>query len=312
MTYHLITMIGEIVAAAGVVAACAKLALAQRSRGRGISVIIPFRCLDPDDQRVRNFEWLRRYWAEQLPGAEVIVGEDADWNRPFSKSTAVNNGVAKSKGDILVVVDADGYIAAESVLHCAKEIREARKRDERLWFVPYRQFYRMTKEASQWLLRSEPRKPHAFQEPLADCFRMGENDPSIGHWYGAMIQIMPREAFEAVGGWDERFQGWGGEDAAALRAMDTLYAPHKTLPGQVLHVWHPQLGPQGKAAQIHWKDRMWEGQTDPGANDKLSTQYYGAYRKPERMRKLVDEGKREHNQRPSKGRQRHHHHRKSH
>lgn len=291
MTEHII--IGVALATAAVASATlAGTLLARRLRkGAGISIIIPFRCSDPDDQRVKNLEWLRLYWRAQLPGAEIVMGEDSDWNRPFSKSIAVNDGAAKATGDIFVIVDADGYISAESVLHCASEIRAARKKGERLWFVPYRQFYRMTQDASQWLLRSDPAKPFKFQEPLPDIFTMGDNDPHIGHWYGAMIQICPREAFELVGGWDERFRGWGGEDAAATHAMDTLYAPHKTLPGQVLHVWHPQLGPQGKAAQVHWKERMWEGQPDPGANNKLSNKYYGAYRNPEKMRKLVDEGR---------------------
>ena len=290
MTGHEMIIGIEIVAVVGVIASMGALALRPR-KGHGISIIIPFRCSDPDDQRVKNLEWLKRYWRSQLPGAEIVMGEDPDWNRPFSKSIAVNNAAARAKGDIYVIVDADGYISAESVLHCAHEIREARKKGERLWFVPYRQFYRLTQDASKWLLRSDPAQPYKFQEPLPDIFMMGENDPHIGHWYGAMIQICPREAFEIVGGWDERFRGWGGEDAAALRAMDTLYAPHKTLPGQVLHVWHPQLGPNGKSAQVHWKERMWEGQSDPGANEKLSNRYYGAYRNPEKMRKLVDEGR---------------------
>lgn len=288
-----ITAVTAAVSAGALAAAQARIRRFTRRfrKGYGISIIIPFRCADPDDQRVRNLAWLKLYWKFQLPGAEVISGDDVDWDRPFSKSVAVNNGVAKSSGDILLIIDADGYISVKNVLHCASEIRAARAQGQRLWFVPYRQFYRLTEAASKWLLRSDPNKPHQYPEPLPHLFTLaGANDPFIGHWYGAMIQIMPREAFEITGGWDERFRGWGGEDAAALRATDTMYAPHKTLPGQVLHVWHPQLGPLGKAEQVHWKERMWEGQQDPGVNEALSMKYYGAYRNPARMRKLIDEG----------------------
>ena len=84
-----------------------------------------------------------------------------------------------------------------------------------------------------------------------------------------MIQIMPREAFDTVGGWDTRFRGWGGEDHAAMRAMDTLYTLHKTLPGQVLHIWHPQLSPDGAAKLVNWRNRMWEGQTEVGVNNMV-------------------------------------------
>jgi hypothetical protein len=218
------------------------------------------------------------------------MGDDPT-GQPFSKSVAVNNAAAKAKGDVFVIIDADGYMQADSVLYCAEEIRTARKRGKKLWFVPYRQFYRLTEEASRCLLQSDPASPFPFPEPLASMFILGGTaDTKVGHWYGAMVQIMSREAFKTVGGWDQRFRGWGGEDHAAMRAMDTLYGLHMTLPGQVLHVWHPQIGPQGTATEVHWKERMWEGQDQPGVNDSLSNLYYGAQGKPDRMRKLVDEG----------------------
>lgn len=295
-------------------------------RGKGISILIPFRCKGKHHPRARNVEWLKKYWRAQLPEAELIIGTDPDWDLPFSKSVAVNDAVSKSSGDILVIVDADGYIPVETVLECAAEIREARSRGHRLWFVPYRQFYRLTEKASARLLDSSPKHPLKFSEPISHAYQMGGNDPRVGHWYGAMIQICPREAFDITGGWDERFRGWGGEDHAAMRAMDTMYGLHKTMPGQVLHVWHPQIGPEGEFSQVHWKDRMWEGQFSPGVNDALVQKYIGAYRRPERMAKLIaewhrwrDEHKHCHEHRghchhheKHHHHHRHHHHRHSH
>lgn len=263
-------------------------------RGRGISIIVPFHCTDPEDQRAKNWKWLHEYWRCKLPGAEIIVGHDRraeEEGLPFSKSTAVNHAVERSHGDILVIVDADGYIEVEQVLHCAHKIREARERGHRLWYVPYRQFYRLTQEAAWKLLHSSPCHPYKFSHPPAKCDIQSTDGSQHGHWYGAGIQIMPREAFDEVGGWDERFRGWGGEDHAAMRAMDTLYWRHKTLPGQFLHVWHPMIGPKGTSQKlVDWRHRMWKNQPDPGANDKLSGRYYGANGHRERMRKLVDDG----------------------
>jgi glycosyltransferase involved in cell wall biosynthesis len=304
-------MLTEIAAITGMLATLTTLAL-KRFRGRGISIIIPFRSPNKGNQRVKNLEWLMRYWKTQLPGAEIIIGEDPEPDKPFSKSAAVNNGVEKSTGDVLVIVDADGYISPDSVLHCAKEIRHAIKRGQHLWFIPYRQFYRLTEEASRLLLASNPKRPVDFTEPVHPAHVLQDTDPTVGHWYGAMIQIMPREAFDCVGCWDERFIGWGGEDHAAMRAMDTLYSLHKTLPGQVLHVWHPQIGPQGSATQVHWKDRMWEGQASPQANDILSGRYYDAYRNVEKMQKLVNEAKDYRKHRDHHGHHHHHHHRHHH
>ena len=259
-------------------------------KGKGISIIIPFRCLDSTHPRMRNIQWLKKYWKSQLPAAELIIGEDPDTNVPFSKSVAINNGVREAKGDILVVVDADGYLDIDSVLHCAKEIRDARKLGHKLWFVPYRLFHRLTESASQRLLASNPKKPLIFSTPPGPEDRFGNDDASTGHWYGAMIQIMPKEAFEIVGGWDPLFRGWGGEDHAAMRAMDTLYSSHKTLPGQVLHVWHPQIGNNGSTGWVPAKERRWEGQNDPAINSRLSWRYYWSAGRPGSMRRLLDEG----------------------
>jgi GT2 family glycosyltransferase len=194
-------------------------------------------------------------------------------------------------GDIFVIVDADGFVDAKSVLLCAEKIRRARERGHRLWYVPYRQFYRLSKNASRRLLKSIPCHPLAFPTPPNSCDILNNSGSQHGHWFGAGIQILPREAFDKVGGWDERFRGWGGEDHAATRATDTLYWPHKTLPGQFLHIWHPMFSSTAVKEWVDWNERVWAGQVLSGANDELSRKYYGANGHPERMRKLVQEGR---------------------
>jgi glycosyltransferase involved in cell wall biosynthesis len=221
------------------------------------------------------------------------IGEDPlalhDESVPFSKSVAVNDAARKAKGDVFVIVDADGYVSADAVLLCAKQIRRARAQKHRLWYVPYRQFYRLTEDATARVIESDPKKPYVYATPPHDQCILDTSGSQHGHWYGAMIQIMSREAFDAVGGWDPRFRGWGGEDHAAMRAMDTLYWRHKTMPIQVLHLWHPMFSPEGTSAWVDWRYRMWRGQTKAGANDDLSGRYYGANGDPVRMRKLVNE-----------------------
>jgi hypothetical protein len=212
---------------------------------------------------------------------------------PFSKSVAVNDAARKAKGDVFVIVDADGYVSADAVLHCATQIRKAISKKQRLWYVPYRQFYRLTEDATNRILESNPNDPYVCTTPPPEQCTL-DTDPSgsqHGHWYGAMIQIMPREAFNEIGGWDPRFRGWGGEDHAAMRALDTLYWRHKTMPIQVLHMWHPMFSPEGTSAWVDWRYRMWQGQTKAGANDDLSGRYYGANGSQERMRNLVNEWK---------------------
>src|SRR5580693_2230509 len=126
--------------------------------GKGISLLIPFR--SDGGHRARNWDWLKRHWEFHLPDAEIVMGEDQESldnpSIPFSKSVAVNDAAKKAKNDIFVILDADGYIEPESIVYCARKIREARKRNQKLWYVPYRRFHRLTKEASERILHSFP------------------------------------------------------------------------------------------------------------------------------------------------------------
>lgn len=266
------------------------LAPKDHCKGRGISVIIPFRSSKYYPRQDRNFRWIKRYYECQLPGAEIIVGHDWHTHKPFSKSAAVNDGVRRSHGDVLVVVDADGYVPIESILFCAHEIRREREKGNRLWFIPYRNFYRLTHHASLKVLLSSPCNPYIFPIPPDPCDVQNTSGSGHGHWYGALVQIVPREAFDCVGGWDTRFRGWGGEDHSIMRATDTLYWHHKTIPGQVLHLWHPMLGTSGLGSWVEWKDRLWDNQETSGQNNQLATRYSKANGDVLRMRELVEEG----------------------
>ncbi len=221
-------------------------------KGHGLSILVPFYCADETNQRVANWQWLKRYWETQLPGAEVIIGKDLaslDGSVPFSKSVAINDAARHAKGDIFVIADADGYVPIEAVLESAHRIRKARRKNQRLWYVPYRHFYRLTEAAAQKVLQSHPGNPHTFSDIGGSEYVTNEKGSPFGHWYGALIQIMPREAFETVGGADPRFRGWGGEDHSLMHAVDTLWGRHKTLSGHVMHLWHPVLSP---TVQSEW------------------------------------------------------------
>lgn len=252
-----------------------------RDSGKGISLIVPFR----DDRAVgrgANWAWLRRHWQHELPSAEIVIGEDD--GQPFSKTCAVNNAFQRSNPacDVIVMIDADCYIDCQVIVQCAARIREARTWGEPLWFVPYRHLYRLTGEATASLVASDPRHPREFTTPH-NPFDVGSSEElaAIGHRFGALIQIFPREAFLAVGGMDPRFRGWGGEDVTMVRVLDTLYGVHETTPNEVLTLWHTALG--------NVFLRKWCGQNNVGANDRLSIRYRATRRDPLRMKAVIRE-----------------------
>ena len=248
--------------------------------GAGISLLVPFRD-DERGARTAAWSWLRAYWEHALPDASLVIGEDD--GVPFSKTCAFNDAYRKSDkaNDVLVMLDADCYIDPGVILTCAERIREARRWNEPLWFIPYRWLYRLTERSTKRLLASSPQRPHVFATPPNPEDVASTFGSAIGHRFGALIQIMPREAFEMVGGCDPRFRGWGGEDVTFLRVLDTIYGTHETTRNEVLTLWHPAIGDVFL--------RKWHGQPETGANNSLSVHYRKMRRDPARMKAVVHE-----------------------
>ena len=261
-----------------------------------ISLLVPFGGKDP--WRLLVWSWLSRYWRHHLTGYEIIVGRDRKstkrWHRrhprPFSKAVAVNNAFKRSHGDIIAIVDADAYLDYAVVMHWAERLRAQRDAGVRSWAIPYRYLLRLTEAATQALLATNPSEPFQFPVPPPAKDVEGSEGSAWGHVYGALIQVMPREAFVTVGGMDERFVGWGGEDRAFLLALETLWGPYQNSPNHVYHLWHPKIiaaegiDAHGKRSEI----RAWPGQVRIRSNDWLSGPYDMAAGNPEKMRALVD------------------------
>lgn len=247
----------------------------RRHRGKGISLLFPFRADTSDRQII--FDWLIAYYEHHLPMAEIVVGVDD--GHPFSKTCAVNDAASIATGDVYVIIDADCYIDTDQILKAAHKIRFARDFGRKEWFIPYRTLWRLNHEATVELLESNPEG--RFYEPnpwaVENCDGSG-----FGHWFGALIQIMPREAFRAVGGMEPRCRGWGVDDISFAMAVDTLFARHRTLDGCVVTPDHVVFGER--------HHRKWVGQDRRDPNGNLGSRYRAAWGDPARMRALVDEG----------------------
>jgi hypothetical protein len=74
------------------------------------------------------------------------------------------------------------------------------------------------------------------------------------------INVVTRALWEDVGGFDERFVGWGHEDRAFVHAVEILHGPRKRVPGHMLNLWHPKRRQQPTAEYFAHQERnhyMW-------------------------------------------------------
>lgn len=246
-----------------------------------LSILIPFSSTDPI--RKRNFEWLVRYWLHELPYAEILIGTSS--SPIFCKGEALNNAASRSHGKVLAILDADAYLRGSVLMGCVNNILEAQQNNTNLWYVPYRNLYRLSPKTTFDIVASDPKAPLRLPTP-PDPSMLLNNGGTIqyGHKYGAMLMIFPRTAYNIIGGFDERFKGWGGEDIALVKALDTLFSHYKTTSNDILHLWHPFYGSD-------YKTRVWEGQEKGQANSKFANEYFNAASQPSKMKKVIEASK---------------------
>jgi GT2 family glycosyltransferase len=67
----------------------------------------------------------------------------------------------------------------------------------------------------------------------------GEGDNQKINLCGGVVAFS-RGAFEAVGGWDEDFVGWGGEDDMMTFKVEAAGLRTASMPYRCYHLWHPR------------------------------------------------------------------------
>lgn len=178
-----------------------------------IAVLIPWR--GGDAHRERLFEYILPRW--QSTGVEVCVGVD-DPGRPFNCSRAINRAFKQAKADCFAVFGADYLPMPETV------------------------------EKTRWTLRSQPWVPMlsrtgyysaASTEEILTGRDPGELNLEYELPFATSMIAFTRSAFVESGGMDERFEGWGFEDAAHRQTLIGLYGDYPALPFTSRTLWHP-------------------------------------------------------------------------
>jgi hypothetical protein len=207
------------------------------------TLLFPWR---EDPERRRIFDWVQERWARHFPGVEMCQGASPDG--PFNRGAAVNAAARLASTEILVIADADTTFRNPAVIEEALELADTGAP----WVLPYTIYYNLLPELTAAILS---RPPAAHLGP-PDVWEHRLDTAVSG------IIVVRRDAFERVGGYDERFVGWGFEDRAFEITLNSLCGRVHRLDGDVLHLWHP-MGPRFESPEA-------------AANQQLARQYQRA------------------------------------
>lgn len=199
-----------------------------------LDVLIPWGGDIDDPWRTRAFWWVRNRYRTLLPEATIIVGTSAQ--TPFNRSEARNNAFRASDADILLVADADTVVQPDAIRGAVRLIGNGAP-----WVIPYREqagYYSLSRNATTRILDLDPGSdiPEPSDPDDWEHKHASPADP-LPSWAGLLV--LPRKAWEAVGGYDEAFLGWGYEDVAFRAALDRRVGPHRRVQNSyALHLWH--------------------------------------------------------------------------
>ena len=210
-----------------------------------LTAIVPFRDAgDPD--RTRNLAtvlaWLcsmpiRVVLSEQSERPSALVPSDvvhvwSDSSAPFSKSAACNEGVLASRSPVVALVDADTMVRSRALLTSAQLIRLSASARPVAAIRPFGQLVDLDRDQST-RVHDTCELPGDVVDS-GDASRRGEHIPLAGG-----ILVIDRSSYLEVGGMDETFGGWGGEDDAFSRVLERSNVPSRKLTSETAyHLWH--------------------------------------------------------------------------
>jgi GT2 family glycosyltransferase len=213
---------------------------------QGLSYLLTYRESDRVDRRANLLAVLD--WLAQWPKTEVIVVEQDAVPRldpssalrngsafaynpgAFNKAWGFNVAARLARGPLLALADADVIVP--------RALPEAARRCRRGQAVkPYRSIVDLSPEETKRVRSGEwsfaPRRA-----PDAPPNREGKGETVV---FGGGSFIIHRQTYFALGGFDERFRGWGGEDDAMTRKLERAGVALSEIGDEpALHLWHPR------------------------------------------------------------------------
>ena len=165
----------------------------------------------------------------------------------FNKSWGINYAAKKSKGDVLIVIDADMFIDAGVLLQGVDQVRSGVDA-----INPYEYLVDLTQEETQALLQGDQQLNISRTHEQLNRSQLRQIPPFCGG-----IFIIDRHFYFSVGGMDERFSGWGAEDDAMTLRVKANSREVRILENQMAyHLWHESDPQQMQLSNIAYNKNL--------------------------------------------------------
>lgn len=191
------------------------------------AIIIPWRT--DNAERERNLQFVLDWYR---PLALPLALADADRDAPFNRA-ASRNDAAKVAGDWEVALFADADCIADLGV-VAKAFNLADETGSAV--LPHDDFYSLSERGTKELLQN------GIEELTVKLGLKYTGQTKIANsWMPSGALIVPRAAYDAIGGYEEGYKGWGWEDTSFLFDLNREVGVLR-LAGPLFHLWHPRNG----------------------------------------------------------------------
>lgn len=194
---------------------------------------------DDGGHRDRLWRYARQRWEREFPLWPIYEGHHDEG--PFNRSMAINRAATEAGDwDVAVVIDSDVMLRSSQVLAA---VQSAASEGKVTW--AHRRWRGLHESWTTRIIADGTHYGPEFEDVDLDILVERTNPLS----WSCCIAI-PRSTYDDLGGFDERFRGWGFEDMAFQSIVVGLY-PWARIEGDVIHLWHPRSGEriaEGKGA----------------------------------------------------------------
>lgn len=184
-----------------------------------VVILVPWR--EQTERRVL-WDFCRPQWVEHFPDWDIYEGASPDG--PFNRSAAINDA-ARQAGDwdVALIIDADVMVNPPSVRNAV----ELAAQTDRM-VVAHNVRIMLTQHGTEKILKGYE----------GSWRRQGFVEVEYHDSVSCAVAVT-RRAFDTVGGFDEKFVGWGYEDSSFLIAVEAHFGHHALIAGETWHLWHP-------------------------------------------------------------------------